>query len=58
MGVLESWWELGGWAMAEFYRELRERPGLQFDLCFMGTRLIESRIVLELHAASVPHTDL
>ena len=36
MGVLESWWELGGWAMAEFYRELRERPGLQFDLCFMG----------------------
>ena len=23
-----------------------------------ATRLIESRIVLELHAASVPHTDL
>ena len=36
LGVLEFWWELGGWAMAEFYRELRERPGLQFDLCFMG----------------------
>ena len=30
--VLADWWELGGLAMAEFYRALRELPDLQPDL--------------------------
>ena len=29
--VLADWWELGGLAMAEFYRALLELPDLQPD---------------------------